>query len=387
MIKFEAEVSALSEQGMGVVKGPDAKSYFVRGAWPGDLAVVVVAEPPCDEKGRYGFGEIDSLIRPSPERVAPACPHLGGGEQDCGGCPWMIADYAHQLRYKVHRIRHAFKRVSLDAGVVGEPWPSPRIMGYRARAQFKTDGRKLGYAGRRGLSIAPVDACLVLNEPMSARLATLKGRLPNLDWTPHDDRAFTYIDINGESDISPEALKINRRAAFTQANPLQNERIKKWLQDSLAAFAREEGVLELFCGSGNLTEVVSSLGFRDILAVDIQSIALKDLVSQGLPEVTAFGCDLYAPGAVSAVLRESTSRRKRILLLNPPREGLKSLVPLVSRLAHLHTIFYISCNPVTLAFDLKKILGLNRGWRISSIQPVDMMPHTPHIEILGRLDR
>ena len=386
-MKFEAEVTALSEQGMGVVKGPDEKTYFIRGTWPLDRGIFSVTEPPADEKTRYGFGELTTLLTPSPERVQPSCPHLGTGEQDCGGCPWMIADYSHQMRYKVHRVRHAFKRVSLDDGLVRDPWPSPLVFGYRARAQFKTNGKQIGYAGRQGQTIAPVNECLVLTEAMAGHLATLKTRLPKPEWAPREDFAFNYIDINEETDLSPENLRINKRQSFKQANTLQNERMKGWLRDSLTECPRDAGVLELFAGSGNLTQVISSLGFSDIIAVDVQSVAMAELRAQHLTGVNALARDLFAPGVMNRVIRDVNSRRPQVLIVNPPRDGLKHLVGLASLLRNLRTIFYISCNPVSCAFDLKKIVGMDEGWRITEIQPIDMMPHTPHIEILGRLDR
>ena len=297
----------------------------------------------------------------------------------------MIADYSHQLRYKAHRVRHAFERVSLDTATVMDPWSSPRVLGYRARSQFKTDGKQIGYAGRMGRSIAPITQCLVLNERMSAQFSSLKESLPNPAWTPGDNFAFTFIDVNEETDLASAAVQINKRQAFKQANNLQNVRMKEWLETGLADHPRQRAVVELFCGSGNLTQTVVSLGFNQVAAMDIQSVALDELAARQLSGVTVTALDLYGPSVSNRITRAFPDTA--ILLVNPPRYGLKELVRLAAILNKLETIFYISCNPVTCAFDLKKILGLSKGWRISGIQPIDMMPHTPHIEILGRLDR
>jgi 23S rRNA (uracil1939-C5)-methyltransferase len=96
---------------------------------------------------------------------------------------------------------------------------------------------------------------------------------------------------------------------------------------------------------------------------------------------------MFLPGEVRHVLPDLLARgvRADLVVADPPRAGfhpkaLRSLATLGAR-----RIVYVSCNPGTLARDLATLCGA--GYRVTAVQPVDMFPHTPHIEVVVRLDR
>jgi 23S rRNA (uracil1939-C5)-methyltransferase len=77
--------------------------------------------------------------------------------------------------------------------------------------------------------------------------------------------------------------------------------------------------------------------------------------------------------------------RADVVVADPPRAGfhpkaLRSLAQLQAQ-----RVVYVSCNPATLARDLQTLCGA--GYRLTAVQPVDMFPHTPHIEVVVRLER
>jgi 23S rRNA (uracil1939-C5)-methyltransferase len=383
-MEFQGVVTALSEQGMGAVKGPDGRTYFVRGVWPHDEAVFRALPDEGPSSDRYGLAEMVQLVTPSAERVTPLCPHLGLRDHDCAGCPWMIGAYEHQLKYKRHRIVHALNRVSLDSSVVQEIWPSPQVLGYRSRAQFKTDGIKLGYSGRYGKSVASIQNCLILNQVMASHLKSLQGMLPKEEWQPSEGYPFVFIDIDDKTDLSGEVV-INKRRPFSQTNAEQNQQMKSWMRERLGPLSGDSAVLELFGGSGNFTEVASSLGFQDILSIDIQGSALRILQERNLAGVRVLGLDLFSRAALPRLVKEASCSAPAVLIVNPPRSGLMQLSRLAAALESLSTILYVSCNPVSFAADAKKMVGF--GFNLQEVQPVDMIPHTPHIEMLGLLTR
>lgn len=175
--------------------------------------------------------------------------------------------------------------------------------------------------------------------------------------------------------------------AFLQTNSAQAEKLYA-LALAAAELTGDESVLDLYCGAGTLT-LLFARAARE--AVGVESVpeaierAHRNAVRNGLP-ATRFVC-----GDARQVLRE-WARGERdgapqpdLVVVDPPRAGLHPRV--VVRCAELRPrgIVYISCNPATLARDLKDFAGL--GYALREVTPVDMFPHTPHIECVARLDR
>jgi len=174
--------------------------------------------------------------------------------------------------------------------------------------------------------------------------------------------------------------------AFLQTNSAQAER----LYAAALEAARLEGgetVLDVYSGAGTLTLVFARAAK---LAVGIESVpdaverARRNAVRNGLG-ATRFEC-----GEARRVLREwSQGRREEavrpeIVVVDPPRAGLHPRV--VFRVAELkpRRVVYVSCNPATLARDLKDFA--EHGYRLAEATPFDMFPHTPHIECVARLE-
>ncbi len=375
---FEAEVTHLSNQGYGVVKGPQRVTYFVRGTWRGDVGRF---QETGECEGDYRFAEVVTLLRPSPERQAAPCPHLGTGDAQCFGCPWMMVDYAAQLQEKEHRVAYALKRVGCDEAPVQAIWPSPDVYQYRRRAQFKTNGNILGYSGRQGLCIAPVSQCLVLTPRMQEHLQKLQERLPEASWQPGTGHVWNYLDLDEDSDA--HNVIINRRRPFQQANAKQNEAMRRWVAEQLTANDRSDSVLELFAGSGNFTEVLVDLSFSSILALEVGADAVASLQNRNWPGVKAQRMDLYDRGALPALI--DSCRDAIIMLANPPRAGLGPLWKLAAHLHKLRKVIIISCDPHTFANDSRRLL--QQGFQVKIIQPLDQMPHTPHVEVVASFER
>ncbi|HYX31667.1 MAG TPA: hypothetical protein VE954_01045 [Oligoflexus sp.] len=375
---FEAEVTHVSNQGYGVIKGPDRVTYFARGTWRGDYGRFQVADA---WDGDYQFVEVLAILRPSIDRREAPCPHLGPGTDQCFGCPWMMVDDQAQLREKQHRVVYALERVGLQALPVATIWPSPTAFHYRRRAQFKTNGESLGYAGRQGLAIAPIVHCLVLTDAMQKQLQALRARLPETSWKPGPGHIWNYLDIDEDTD--PQQLSINRRRPFQQANAEQNKAMRGWLAEQLASHHRADPILELFAGSGNFTEVLVEQGFSQITALEVGADAIEQLQKKAWPGVEAKRMDLYGKHAAYDVAR--AAQDARVLIANPPRAGLGTMWRTIPSLPSLQTVILISCDPHSFAGDARRLIQL--GFTASRIQPLDQMPHTPHVEVLARFDR
>lgn len=174
--------------------------------------------------------------------------------------------------------------------------------------------------------------------------------------------------------------------AFLQTNSAQAERLYAAALEA-AALTGAERVLDLYCGTGTLTLLAAR---RATAAVGVESV--PDAVARARSNAALNGIAnaRFETGEARAVLREWAEGRRGdpprpdVVLVDPPRAGLHPRV--VARVAELgaRRVVYVSCNPATLARDLKDFAA--RGLRTAAVQPFDLFPHTPHIECVARLE-
>lgn len=383
MLLFRGEITHLSQKGLGVVLHPEnGLSCFVAGTWPGDTGEFEITDRPLNNK-KYGYARLIRLIRPSPQRETPECRFLGFSGNDCSGCPWMIASYSSQLEQKRNRFLYAMRRTGFDLDTlnVGAVQPSPSQLGYRNRFQVKTDGEKLGFVAEGSHHIVPVEDCLVLNDTCRQQLHTLRKHLPDPEWAPAPGHNWNFIDLDDQSPAEPVLL--NHKRPFQQGNSAQNQWMKTWLRHQLRQYGNPRKIVELFCGSGNFTEVIAQTGCPEILAYEADPQAIAVLQQKHFPGVIARTADLYHP-FIWKTLRKNV-KEADTLVLDPPRSGLKTLRDFFEAFSSLETICYISCDLITFARDTQAFS--RQGWQFSNIQLIDLFPHTPHVEVMAVLRR
>ena len=369
--QFTATVRDLGTDGSGIVEHPDGQVFFVGGVWPGETARFAAT----GFKQRFGLARLVELLEPSAQRVTPPCAHHGSGSRDCGGCPWQFVSYPAQLEAKEERVRQALSRLQL-ACEVAPIWGAPAVFGYRNRAQFKTDGRLLGYVAAGSRQLVPVSDCPILTPTNQATLQALLESLPNSAFHPGRKQEWTTLDIDEE--LSAATVVPNQRRSFRQGNTAQNLRMREWLQTRAGSLDKNRTVLELFCGSGNFTEVLAAAGFARILAVEGVEDSVQELAARKLPGVEARRCNLFAETDLPRL--QEQARDASILVLDPPRDGFKLAGLLLTKKHRFRDVFYISCDPATFARDIEAFI--RAGFRPVEIQPLDLFPHTPHVELL-----
>lgn len=407
---FIAIVRDLSSEGNGVVEHPCGQTFFVPGVWPGEAGVFKVT----GLKGRYGFAELVQLDQPSPERVTAACAHHGLAAGQCGGCPWQFMEYPAQLAAKQQRLEKLLQPLMGDVEKLKPIWPSPEIYGYRNRAQFKTDGKKLGYVSANSRTLAPIDDCPILNTHNRQTLQELLASLPRKDFMPktgranrqshrnsnrnqhrhqhrHQSKQAPWLTLEIDDAITAADVSPSLKRSFRQGNSAQNLRMQQWLGNHLRAQLEnsqgEVSAVELFCGSGNFTRVIAEAGLQSILAVEGVEPAIVELKNRladidSRTKVTTKVANLFVPEIVAEIFNQSQAE---CLVLDPPRDGFKGLAGLFPAAEYLKSVFYISCNPATFARDAE--LFAERGFVLREVQPLDQFPHTPHIELLAYLSR
>ncbi|MBF0205598.1 MAG: class I SAM-dependent RNA methyltransferase [Oligoflexia bacterium] len=402
---FNATVRNLSSKGYGVVEHPDGRIFFAKGCWPGDVSSFQIES----FKKRYGEAILLQIIEPSDERVAPACPYQGHRRGECGGCPWMIATYSAQIKYKLHRIEYAFSRQkilltpnsSISGRIIKDFWEAPEILGYRNRLQLKTDGTVVGLVSAQSKVLVPVTDCLVLNTHCRTILKDIVAILPRDEWRPHKNSNYLWNYLEIDDDIRPQSqddlissLEINKRRSFRQGNSQQNQRMQEWLKEKLLTSSTAGSmypgpILELFSGDGNFTKIIAEANnhsalHRHIWAVDLQGEALQTLRKKELPLVNIVELDLFQSNAWFK-LKPMIDGPPSMVILNPPREGLEYRKNFFTSFPELKEIFYISCNPDTFVRDANDIIC--EGYQLCEVQPLDQFPHTSHMELLAHFRR
>ncbi|MGH7680978.1 MAG: 23S rRNA (uracil(1939)-C(5))-methyltransferase RlmD [Candidatus Eiseniibacteriota bacterium] len=189
-------------------------------------------------------------------------------------------------------------------------------------------------------------------------------------------------------------------SSFFQTNTEQAERLLSAALEGLALTGKER-VLDIYAGTGTFTLPIASAA-REVIGIESSDVAVKD--AERNAERNGIKNASFWTGEAVEVLRDrlglglrdatggvaearATVERPKIdaVLVDPPRAGLHAGV--VSRLIHLGAprLVYVSCNPSTLGRDLG--LLCESRYRVLWVEPVDMFPHTPHIECVAVLER
>ena len=417
------DIDALSYGPYGIGRH-QGKAVMIPKTAPGDTVVARLVEA----KERYSVGEIVRIVKAASLRQEPPCPYVA----QCGGCPWQHVRYESQLVAKQKNLEDALRRIGkLEAFELKPIIPSPFTYQYRRRIRLQRDGSKrLGFFTSFSHHLIEIDRCLVADDKLNGLIEPLRrwskqlitdvehlevvtGDQPNeIVVVGQSAGAFNSRDssvcerllkenhlINGlivrgrdwrrtwgevaVSVIPEDGLCVRVDGdVFTQVNSQGNRQLLKELL-AAADFNREDRVLELYSGAGNFTHSIAKR-VGDIVAVEGYGPA----VESGKHSAEAKGIThiRWICSPVPAALAQLKKQRQRFskIVLDPPRTGAKGLERDLAALA-AEKILYISCNPTTLARDLAALS--KQGYALRAVQPIDLFPHTFHVEAIATLLR
>jgi len=382
---FEVEIERILPGGMGLAHA-GGKTVFVSLAAPGDRLRVRVDR----EQRNVLFAAIEEVIVPSPARIEPPCPYFGR----CGGCDFQQLTYEAQLAAKADMIRdclHRIARIENLPDIVVTP--SPDQWRYRMRATWQIDQeqREIGYYERGSRRVCDVADCAVLRPELEAKLEEVRATewhqfppgLKHLDVVAGEtgvsfSPAFAEFQTSEVSlTIGGEVYQYNAEAFF-QINPSMLASLIEFGLGDVAG----ESALDLYSGAGLFTLPLARQ-FEGVLAVEANPAAVRfarrNLQRAGLSNarvITTTVTDWFRSDSVAAV---------DFILLDPPRAGAESAV--IKGIVDLQPprISYVSCDPATLARDLRKLIS--GGYKIQSLRGFDLFPQTHHVETVVRLRR
>jgi 23S rRNA (uracil1939-C5)-methyltransferase len=171
--------------------------------------------------------------------------------------------------------------------------------------------------------------------------------------------------------------------AFYQPNPLQAENLCAQVQ-TFADPKGDEQVYDLYTGIGTLACHVAGRAAA-VIGIEGNAEAIADAI--GNAAENGFANTHFVVGDILHTFTDAfiaAHGRPDILILDPPRAGTLIEIKKTILRAAPRRVVYVSCNPVSLAFDLKQLC---EGYHVEAIQPIDMFPHTPHVETVVLLKR
>jgi 23S rRNA (uracil1939-C5)-methyltransferase len=422
VVELDIEKAVYRGQGLGRHEG---QVVFVPRAVPGDRVRVRIEAVTSG----YVRGRIEQVVGPASSRRAAPCPLF----DRCGGCAYQSYDYAGQLALKEAVLRETLTRGRVEWAAPIVVHSSPEV-GWRTRASlhvhYAADGLRLGLHEEGSHRVTDLDACLQLSPAMNGAqraLAAALARRP--DWARHvrdvdlaeapdggqlvasietdleppaaaalgrladevpaltglgvmagTGRAQRFMPLRGEPWIDATVQGLRLRAhvrSFFQGN--------RFLLDDLVAAVTGltpagGSVLDLYAGVGLFALPLAGRAER-VRGIEIDAGAVGD--AERNIEHAGLGNVRVERGDVAAALRGMEAGAEERVVLDPPRAGAGPEVVRAIAQRNPLSIVYVSCDPATLARDLR--LFAVEGYVPSAVELFDLFPDTFHLETVVAL--
>ena len=421
--------------GTGVGTLPDGKTVFVEHGIPGEQVTARIVR----EKKNCAWARLEQVIEPAPCRVRPLCPVY----EECGGCTLQHMEYMAQLTYKQEQVSQALHRIgklsvnALPVVAAEDPW------GYRNRAVFHVQQQpdfSLGFYQAKSRKLVKAD-CLLLQQPLRELVFVLRQVLPKYAVRlaglrelaircSADERRLLLIFVTDQPLSIPKSLLKELQsqeprlltvwentgppvygvygtgwcrlsgeepfldrlagveleltpAAFLQVNHSQAEKLYALIRKGLEPLTGHT-VLDVYSGVGSIGLSLANSASR-VIGVESYGpsveVAFRNAVRNRVNS-----CDFLLGAAedrLPALAKQGIVADR--VVLDPPRSGCeRSALEAIAQLAPERMV-YVSCDPATLSRDLAYLV--NVGYRIESVQPVDMFPQTSHVETVVLLSK
>ncbi len=361
VIDLKIEDIAFGGKGVGREQG---KAVFVPYTIEGELVSVEILR----EKKQFADADLVEVKESSHHRVTPECPYFGR----CGGCAYQHIDYEHQLAIKWRQVCDVLQRIGKLKEISLRPIiPSPKQYEYRNRITVHVQDGMIGFFRRDSHRLVDVERCPISCGEVNRALTELRDRYPR-------DGHYTLRTSAGQR-------------VFAQTNDEVANALRDLIIDLVPS--NQNLLIDAYCGAGFFAKALLNK-FERVVGIDWDRFAIA------AAKENATSKEIYIAGDVERELQQvgavhpnrppvddiDRGRLKAIdlttIIIDPPATGLsanarKAIVSLAPT-----TLIYVSCNPATLARDLK---DLQEKFTIQSVTPLDMFPQTAEIELAVHL--
>ena len=424
-------IESIDHEGQGIARH-EGKTVFVDGALTGEIVEARITR----SKPSFDKAVVERVVKPSPSRVEPLCPHFGV----CGGCSMQHLEPRAQLAAKQRVLEDNLRHIGkVKPELVFPPIEGPH-WGYRQRARIsvryvtKKDTVLVGFHERKSSFVADMRECHVLPPHVSALLLplraliggmSLRDRLPQIEYAEGDGlpmlvlrhmepmpdadiealRAFAavhnvqwYLQPKGPETAHPLSFEPHtlgytlsefglryrfQPTEFTQVNPHINAMLVRRAMQLLDLQSTDR-VGDLFCGLGNFTLPIAQ---RAAFTFGIEGSA--SLIARARTNAAENGLTDKSDFAVANLFELQDNWFDSLpslnkLLIDPPRDGALAVVSALPEAStgRLQRIVYVSCSPSTLARDAAILVDV-KGYRLRGAGVANMFPHTAHVESIA----
>jgi 23S rRNA (uracil1939-C5)-methyltransferase len=364
-IKIKVTIEKLIPGGKGLAR-LDGKVIFVPYVLPGEVVEINIIE----EKKSFSEAELIRVIEKSEMRVEPNCLYY----QKCGGCNMQHMSYETQLKSKSDFASNLLQR---NGNIVRENIPViPSIpYQYRNRFQVHLSGKIKGYKERSGNKIIAIDNCPVATGGVNRYLSTKSE-------SDEEERITVFGKENWFStEKEKEEIHItlnNKKVNFNSSLFFQsNLSVLPELSDYLNKYVSGDTLLDLYSGVGLLSSMVEE-HFKKIKAVEINQHASEYIKKNIHTEL-----DFYPMSVEKWINNKRINKKADTIIIDPPRVGLTKKTRQFLNRSMADIIIYVSCDPATLARDLKEIIA--DKYTMEDYTLFDFYPQTSHMEAVAIL--
>ena len=398
MNMMQMQVKKLDNYGRGITYYNDT-IMFVNGALPEeDITVKNIKE-----NKKFYESDLDEILEESTSRVVPKCPFY----ELCGGCNLMHMADPLQQEFKLNKVRDILNKYTYYKGEI-KLIESNQQLFYRNKITLKVLNNKWGYYNSKTHDLVEVTSCLIakqeINEVITNHeyLNITNGEV--VIRSNQDKEVLISIRSEEEVTINEELIPsnvagiiLNNKAiykndyfydtigdlkfkvtynSFFQVNNFMAGRIFNILNGNLSG----TNLLDLYCGVGTLGLSVANK-FKNIYGIEIVENAITDAKHNA--KINNISNTHYYAGSTDDIL-ENLNVKFDTIILDPPRSGLnKKTIEQVLKIRP-KVIAYVSCDPMTLARDLKI---LSDKYKITKVNALEMFPNTFHVESLVILEK
>jgi tRNA/tmRNA/rRNA uracil-C5-methylase (TrmA/RlmC/RlmD family) len=331
---------------------------FVTNLYPGDIAVVRLR----DVKKGFARADLVRLITAGALRRAGPCSIA----EECGGCDWTALRLDAQLAAKRRILMESLRRVGkIESHPPIAVHPSP--LNYRLRSRLHQEGDAIGFyamESHRVVALAPdceVVGVETAKHPRAGQTWEIDGQLIS------DERELMIHVHESSYRLSTSAFfQVNRHLLATMLR----------LAGGRAARVRAKRLaIDLYAGVGFFTLPLTKM-FDRVIAVEGSD------VSQKFARINAQRAEVVHESVESFAARMPAAD---LIFLDPPRAGAqRGVISAIGDRAR-EMICYLSCDPVTFSRDANRLIA--SGWRITSLDLLDLFPNTHHVETLASFER
>ncbi len=398
---MKVEIKKLDHFGRGITF-INGKIGFVENALPGEQVEIEIE----NSSKKYFTGKVIHYDQISPNRITPICPYANF----CGGCDLQHLSYAEENRQKTQKVKELIEHfANLDKELVEEIIEQIEYH-YRNKITFHSKDKKLGFYQKNTHEVIPIDKCFLANQKINKLIPSLKkivtkNIVEKIIIRTSNDEKKVMMKITGKikdvSDIEKklDCLMINEKIkkgeniktkigkkeyflsidSFFQVNQILTEKLYQEVL-TVVKTNHSKKVLDLYCGVGTIGLFISD-EVEKVIGIDYSKDNIKNANQNkklNQAQNIQFICD-----KVEHVI-DSIQEQIDLVIVDPPRAGLfEKTIEEIKRISPQNLI-YISCDPVTLARDLK---SLTKIFEVNTIKPYNMFPRTYHVECVCLLSR